>query len=167
MTDIKLTDTQRQIIEHAVLKTNGKIEWFPDSLKGGARSKVLEALFNRALITRDGEGWCVTAEGYEATGLHCSLIPEEIARGLALQQEALAECVKETTQRRTRANSKQAEVIALLKRPEGATINEIATLTGWQTHTIRGTFAGAFKRKLGLEITSVKEPGRDRVYHIV
>ena len=66
----------------------------------------------------------------------------------------------------TRANSKQAEVIAMLKRPEGATISEICTATGWQQHTVRGTFAGAFKKKLGLEITSVKEPGRDRVYRI-
>ena len=170
MTDIKLTDTQRQIIEHAVQHTGGKIEWFPDNVKGGARSKVLDAMFNRAVITRDGEGWCVAAEGYQACGVHCSLTPEQVARGFAMQTESLAEMVKETqadaTVRCTRANSKQAEVIAMLKRPEGATINEICTATGWQQHTVRGTFAGAFKKKLGLEITSVKEPGRDRVYRI-
>lgn len=152
MTDIKLTDTQRQIIEHAVQHTGGNLDWFPDNIKGGARNKVLDALFNRALITRDGEGWCVAAEGYDALG-----VPRP--GNDAAQTTAPA-------QRRTRANSKQAEVIAMLKRPEGATIGEICLVTGWQQHTVRGTFAGAFKKKLGLEITSVKEPGRDRVYRI-
>ncbi len=152
MTDIKLTDTQRQIIEYAVLNTIGKIEWFPDNLKGGARNKVLDAMLNRALITRDGDGWCVAAEGYDAVG-----VPRPGSSGTQTIESA---------QRRTRANSKQAEVIAMLKRPEGATIAQICEATDWQQHTVRGTFAGAFKKKLGLEITSVKEPGRDRVYRI-
>ncbi len=152
MTDIKLTDTQRQIIEHAVMNTNGKIEWFPDNVKGGARNKVLDSMFNRAFITRDGDGWCVAAEGYDVLG-----VPRP---GSSAAQTT------EPAQRRTRANSKQTEVIAMLKRPEGATIGEICLATGWQQHTVRGTFAGAFKKKLGLEITSSKEPGRDRVYRI-
>jgi len=152
MTDIKLTDSQRQIIEHAVLNTNGKIEWFPDNIKGGARNKVLDALFNRALITRDGEGWCVAAEGYDALG-----VPRP---GNNTSQPA------ESAQRRTRANSKQAEVIAMLKRPEGATIGEICLATGWQAHTVRGTFAGAFKKKLGLTLTSEKPEGGERIYRI-
>jgi len=152
MTDIKLTDSQRQIIEHAVLNTNGKIEWFPDNIKGGARNKVLDALFNRALITRDGEGWCVAAEGYDALG-----VPRP---GNNASQPT------ESAQRRTRANSKQAEVIAMLKRPEGATIGEICLATGWQAHTVRGTFAGAFKKKLGLTLTSEKPEGGERIYRI-
>ena len=31
-------------------------------------------------------------------------------------------------------------------------------------HTVRGCLAGALKKKLGMTITSAKEPGRDRVY---
>jgi hypothetical protein len=56
-------------------------------------------------------------------------------------------------------------VIAMLKRPEGATIAQICEATGWMPHTVRGTFAGAFKKKLGLQITSTKEAGADRIYH--
>jgi hypothetical protein len=56
-------------------------------------------------------------------------------------------------------------VIAMLKRPEGATIAQICEATGWMPHTVRGTFAGAFKKKLGLQITSAKEAGADRIYH--
>ena len=65
---------------------------------------------------------------------------------------------------RTRENSKQAEVIRMLRRPEGATIRQICEATGWQQHTVRGTFAGAFKKKLGMTLTSDKHPGAERVY---
>ena len=67
---------------------------------------------------------------------------------------------------RTRENSKQAEVIRMLQRPEGATIGQICTATGWQAHTVRGTFAGAFKKKLGLNIVSDKPKGGERIYRI-
>ncbi len=67
---------------------------------------------------------------------------------------------------RTRDNTKQAQVIAMLKRPEGATIAQICDATGWQQHTVRGTFAGAFKKKLGLDITSTKDAGSERCYRI-
>ena len=54
----------------------------------------------------------------------------------------------------------------MLKRPEGATIQQICEATEWQAHTVRGTFAGAFKKKLGLTITSDKAEGGERVYRI-
>ncbi len=76
------------------------------------------------------------------------------------------DAVIEQAKPRTRENSKQAQVIAMLKRPEGATIAQICEETGWQSHTVRGTFAGAFKKKLGLSIISDKEPGGDRIYRI-
>ena len=41
-------------------------------------------------------------------------------------------------------------MIELLKRPEGATVEQIAAATGWQHHTIRGAISGALKKKLGL-----------------
>src|SRR3979411_2221009 len=62
--------------------------------------------------------------------------------------------------------SKQATVIALLSRPEGATVAEVVTATGWQPHTVRGLFSGTLKRKLGLELGSVPAD-RGRVYRIV
>ena len=67
---------------------------------------------------------------------------------------------------RSRENSKQAQVIAMLRRPEGATIQQICDATQWQAHTVRGTFAGAFKKKLGLTITSEKTEGGERIYRI-
>ena len=61
--------------------------------------------------------------------------------------------------------SKQDEVIAMLRRPEGATVDEVANATGWQRHTVRGVFSGTLKKKLGLTIASAKEE-RGRVYRI-
>ena len=61
--------------------------------------------------------------------------------------------------------SKQDAVIAMLRRPEGATVDEVASATGWQRHTVRGVFSGTLKKKLGLSIASAKEE-RGRVYRI-
>jgi hypothetical protein len=61
--------------------------------------------------------------------------------------------------------SKQDVVIAMLRLPEGATIDEVASVTGWQRHTVRGVFSGTLKKKLGLTLASAKEE-RGRVYRI-
>ena len=192
MTTTQLTPTQHTILAHAVEHTSGKIDWFPDNIKGGARKKVLDGLFNRALITTDGTDWFVAAEGYDALGLpRPSLNKKAIGQFEAHLDEIIANAegasaatsdpeleaavtaaeatwIQEPTQAKTRTldNSKQAEVIRMLQRPEGATIGQICTATGWQAHTVRGTFAGAFKKKLGLNIVSDKPQGGERVYRI-
>jgi Protein of unknown function (DUF3489) len=63
-----------------------------------------------------------------------------------------------------RAGTKQAFMIDLLKRPEGATVEQIAEATGWQHHTIRGAISGALKKKLGLtvEATRTREVGPNK-----
>src|SRR6201988_4131656 len=61
--------------------------------------------------------------------------------------------------------SKQDEVIAMLRRAEGATVDEVASATGWQRPTVRGVFSGTLKKKLGLTVASAKEE-RGRVYRI-
>jgi hypothetical protein len=66
---------------------------------------------------------------------------------------------------RTRDGTKQAALVAMLRRKEGATIAQIVEATGWQPHTVRGAFAGALKKRLGLTITSEKVEGT-RVYRI-
>jgi len=68
--------------------------------------------------------------------------------------------------RTPRAGTTQAALIAMLRAPDGATIEEITAATGWQSHTVRGAIAGALKKKLGLDVTSEKVEGRGRVYRI-
>lgn len=156
---IQLTPTQQAILTHAHQHTEGKIAWFPENIKGGARQKVIDGLFKRTLITYDGKDWFVAAEGYEALG---------VPRKAPVSAQAIDEVIEAATaaKPRMRDNSKQAQVIAMLKRPEGATIEQICEATQWQAHTVRGTFAGAFKKKLGLEITSTKEADGQRIYRV-
>ena len=68
--------------------------------------------------------------------------------------------------RTPREGTKQATLIAMLRAPDGATIEEIMAATGWQSHTVRGAMAGALKKKLGLEVTSEKVEDRGRVYKL-
>jgi hypothetical protein len=66
----------------------------------------------------------------------------------------------------TRANSKQARVLALLRGANGATIAIVVRSTGWQPHTVRGFLTGVVCKKLGLRLESEKTDG-GRVYRIV
>ncbi len=179
---IQLNPTQHTVLAHAAQNTNGKITWFPDNVKGGARQKVLTGLFNRALITNNGADHFVAAEGYDALGLMrptAAFMPEvapleedpELEATVANVEVQWAQAGQQPLTvpkaHRQREHSKQATIIGMLRRPEGATVAQICACTGWQAHTVRGTFAGAFKKKLGLTITSAKPDGGERCYHIM
>ncbi|MFV0283734.1 MAG: DUF3489 domain-containing protein [Castellaniella sp.] len=141
----QFTPTQQTIVEHAITRTDGRIQWFPENIKGGARRKVLQSLVAKGAITQIDGVWhvAVAADGAEPAPQAVGGSPQGF-----------------------RAGSKQALVVSLLQRPEGATIAQIMGATSWQAHTVRGTLAGTFKRK-GLAITSDKLPGQDRIYRSV
>ena len=65
-----------------------------------------------------------------------------------------------------RAGTKQALLIDLLRRKNGATIDEAVAATGWQRHSVRGAISGTLKKKLGLAVTSERAGDRGRVYQI-
>ena len=68
--------------------------------------------------------------------------------------------------RRTRIVSKQAGVIEMLRRRQGASVAAIMKATGWQPHSVRGFLAGVVRNKLGLTLVSEKT-GEERVYRII
>ena len=95
----------------------------------------------------------------------------ELVGGTPADQGAAAVMVDDRARKdgaapRTRAGSKQAKLIEMLKRPDGATIPEVVDALQWQAHTVRGAIAGALKKKLGLNVVSEKSERRGRIYRI-
>jgi len=68
---------------------------------------------------------------------------------------------------RSQRATKQNACLRLLARPDGATIVDLQSATGWQTHSIRGFLAGTVKKKLGLTLVSSKAEGDFRRYRVV
>ena len=145
---MKLSDSQTVLLKAASVHPKHLLTDFPPKLKGGALIKVLTSLGNAGFIEPhnkpvDGTTrFCITSAGLEAIGITPRTTPV------------------------LRENSKQAQVLAMLRRPQRATLAQICAATEWQHHTVRGTFAGALKKKLGLTIDSSKEAGGERVYRI-
>jgi hypothetical protein len=95
-----------------------------------------------------------------------SLVPAEDG-GVALARRRAAR--KPTPKQHVhtgRKNTKQAQVVALLKRSGGATLNHLMSETGWQAHSVRGFISGALGKKLGLKIESFKNSRGERAYRI-
>ncbi len=65
-----------------------------------------------------------------------------------------------------RTGTKQDQLIAMLRSPEGVTVDQVVKSLDWQPHTARGAISGAIKKKLGLKVVSEKVDGRGRVYRI-
>lgn len=70
------------------------------------------------------------------------------------------------TTRARGGDTKQSVAIALLRRGNSASIEELMRATGWQTHSVRGFMSGALKRRLGLDMVSEKnaKTGERRYY---
>jgi hypothetical protein len=131
-----------------------------------------------------------TPAAFEALGIDKAEAPAEVADKLATEESATGEAPADepaaaghtaeagSTKKRRRksadakkasgpqANTKQARLIEMLKRPNGATIDDIVKKLDWQAHTVRGAIAGALKKKLGLNVTSEKDEKRGRVYRV-
>ena len=185
----KISDTQAIILSAAAQRDDRIALPLPESLRGGAAAKVVGAMLAKGFLeevdadTRKGEPvWRETGDGHGVTlvatdaGLAAiGIEPEDAnpapAGATAAPTEEPApeaptgpEAAPKT--RTPREGTKQATLIAMLRAPEGATIEEIATALEWTHHTVRGAMAGALKKKLGLEVTSEKVEDRGRVYKL-
>ena len=176
-----ITERQLELITRAHCDAGGLIEPLL-TLKGGAKLKMIASLAQRGLIEQQGGRWRITgaavaiiqgeakpedmlaavsAAGATASQATPPLAIDPELEAAVVAAEASWQAVQDTP--RVRADSKQAQVIALLQRPQGTSIAEIMALTGWQAHSIRGLFAGTLKKR-GIAVTSEKAEGGERVY---
>ena len=171
----KLTDTQRVILSAASQRTDRLALPLPKSLKGVAAHKVVNALIDKGLLKEvkasrklNDPVW---RESDQSQGLTL-IITEAGFAAIGIEVEPMntkpqkREAKPASAERKTREGTKQALVIEMLRRPEGATIAEIVAATSWASHTTRGFFAGALKKKLGLNLASEKDEVRGRVYKL-
>jgi hypothetical protein len=77
-----------------------------------------------------------------------------------------AKAAKDATPKDAREGSKKAIVLDLLRRPEGATLQEIMSVTGWMARSVRGFLSGALGKKMGLTVESFKTPEGARAYRV-
>ncbi|CAA7621907.1 DUF3489 domain-containing protein [Magnetospirillum sp. SS-4] len=186
---MSLSDTQAVILSTACAREGGFLLPITAALKGGAVKMVLTSLIKKELaeeipaepgapVWREDEDGPpltlrATPTAYEALGMDADAgaetVPEVVsAADMADQPETPpSEALGANRPRKPREGTKQEALIAMLKRPEGASIAEIMAETGWLAHSIRGFIAGTVKKKLGLTVTSEKHEARGRTYRLV
>jgi hypothetical protein len=64
-----------------------------------------------------------------------------------------------------RPGTKKAAILALLKRPKGATLKELMKATNWQAHSVRGFLSGALGKQMGLKLKALDRSG-ERAYQL-
>ncbi len=188
MATIQLSDTQSVILSAACAREGGLVLPITTSLKGGAVDMVLTSMIKKGLIEaipaevgtpvwrEDEDGSPLTLVAAAAAYMVLGIITDTGA-DTAPEEEPAADMADEAVSpptdahvanpaRKPREGTKQEALIAMLKRPEGASIAEITAEFGWLRHTARGAIAGALKKKLGLNVTSEKIEGRGRVYKL-
>lgn len=184
----KLTQTQTIILSRAAARPGALALPLPERLAGAAANMAVARMIELgwleevdADIRRSQPLWRETGDGHGTTliateaGLAAIGIEPVVLKAVAgLRAAASAQDGEPTSTSiadapkpaAIRTGTKQAQIIALLQRPEGAAIAEIAAETGWQAHSVRGMISGALKKTLGLPITSEKVEGRGTVYRI-
>ena len=189
----KLTDTQLVILSAAAKRDTDALLPLPKSLKlqGGAATSSLKSLLNKKLVAErpaatgetpwreagDGRRMALVIAdvGLEAIGVNTGRGSKKRAaakgqpgkRGKRTGGKSPAGKTKAKSARpEIRPGTKQALLIDLLSRKEGATIGEAVKATGWQAHSVRGAISGVLKKKLGLTVENAAVEGRGRVYRI-
>jgi hypothetical protein len=188
----QLSDSQLVVLTAACQRPDRCVFPVTAKLRGNAAGNVLKSLLNKGLIKevrakRDDTVWrhdeergrmtlVATDAAFAALGIDAGdenkSVDIDATDGAPTDPEAepkqrsKTRSTKEPKVPRTRDGSKQAQLIAMLRRAKGATIDEIVAALAWKPHTVRGAIAGALKKKLGLQVTSEQDEKRGRIYRI-
>lgn len=184
----KLTETQTNILTAGAQRPENIALPLPKGLAGAAAKMAVNRMValgwlrevdanlrrNEPLWRETGDGHGTTLVVTDAGLLAIGIEPVEAntapTGALRAQTEEPASCTTESSPtpmpHTLREGTKQSTLIAMLRAPEGATMEAIIAATGWQAHSARGAMSGALKKRLGLNVTSETEDQRGRVYRI-
>lgn len=174
----KLTETQTIILSAGAHRPENIALPLPKGLAGAAAKMAVTKMIEHgwlqevdANLRRNEPLWRETGDGHgttlvvtEAGLLITGLEPVVVKTVVAIREHAAKAGAKRPLIQRT--GTKQAQVIAMLQRPEGASVAEMVEATSWQAHTVRGAISGALGKKLGLIVRSAKDGNRGRVYRL-
>lgn len=166
----KLTDTQTAILKAAADRPDGNIEPLPPTLRGGARTKVIEGLLAKGLVTDADGHHLLTDAGYATVGKHRP-VPKGVQKmdapdALTKREVTHALQKLEATAPTIRPGTKLAAIIDAMRNPNGATIAQMMAGTGWQAHSVRGAISGMVRKRLGYEVVTEKSADGQRAYRI-
>jgi len=167
-----LSTTQEDILELASSREDGMVLPFPDDLKlkGGAVHKVLNSMVSKGFIKKvEGDDFIITNKGRKA--IDADLVEEEPeiekpATEGTEEAETEAEPVIPTKTGKVTPTGKLGQMLAFLKREEGATVTDLMEVTGWQKHSVRGAMSGQLKKKYGLISKQIATKDKEIVYQI-
>ena len=174
----KLTETQTLILNAGAQRPDNIALPLPKGLAGAAAKMAVTKMIERgwlqevdANLRRNEPLWCETGDGHGTTLVvtDAGLLAIGIAPVNDNSMSATREIVRAEPVAKPhtpRAGTKQALLIAMLRRSDGATMHEIVAATQWLAHTARGAISGVLKKKLGLVVTAERIEGRGTVYRI-
>lgn len=157
---LKLSPAQSLLLRTAARRADGRVI-APDTLRGGARVKVLTALLQRGWIEPADDGHLLTDAGYTAIGQLRPVPLDDVQPVDATDDLQLLEGIP------VRPGTKLAALVVALRRPQGATSLQLMLATGWQPHTVRGAISGMLRKKLGMNVVLAHNDSGERVYRVV
>jgi hypothetical protein len=190
---MKLSDTQLLILSSASQR-NDHAAVLPANLKGSAAKKVIDRLLNESLLQelrakddmpiwrRGDDNRPYSLRVTKAPGNNAAAQPNELAaaevsteaksserpgraKRSGAKKTAVSANATKASANRANPDSKQDKIVALLQRPNGATLDALVKETQWQKHSVRGFLAGTVRKKLKLPLLSEKIDGV-RTYRI-
>ena len=156
----KLSPAQALLLRTATRRADGRVIP-PETLRGGARVKVLAALLQRGWIEPADDGHVMTDAGYAAIGLQRPAPLDDVQSMDTTDDLQLLEGIP------VRPGTKLAALVMVLRSPQGATSLQLMLATGWQPHTVRGAISGLLRKKLGLNVVLAHNDSGERVYRVV
>ena len=155
----KLTPIQAKILTAASIRRGAAILPLPEDvkLKGGALKTTLAGLVKRGLVIERGKDKkpIITKAGRAAVGAET----DKAATGDRSRRYA-----RFSNGAIIRPGTKQAHLLALLSRPDGAAMPEMTNVTGWQSHSVRAAITGL--RKRGIAVLCGKSDAGTTVYRV-